>query len=70
MAYRDLCRPCAEKLRANGKIVMYVSGGRDHKVFCDKCYRRRFGATYKITSNATREPARPKRVKSHAKANG
>ena len=64
MAYRDLCRPCAEKLRANGKTVMYVSGGRDHKVLCYECARRRFGALYKIT---VREPV-TKRVKSHAKA--
>lgn len=63
MAYRDLCRPCAEKLRAEGKSVLYVSGGRDHKVFCDKCCRRRFGALYNVTTKA---PQKPKRVKSHA----
>ena len=68
MAYRDLCRPCAEKLRANGKTVMYVSGGRDHKVLCSECARRRFGALYRITSRAPLEPT-TKRVKSHAKAN-
>ena len=62
MAYRDLCRPCAEKLRAEGKKVAYVSGGRDHKVFCDQCCRRRFGSLYNVT---VKEPA-TKRVKSHA----
>lgn len=63
MAYRDLCRPCAEELRGKGKTVIFVSGGRDHKVHCSECGRRRFGATYKITAKE-----RQKRVKSHVKA--
>lgn len=50
MAYIDLCKPCAEALRAEGKSVIFVSGGRDHKVFCDHCGRRRFGALYNVDS--------------------
>lgn len=66
MSYLDLCRPCAEKLRGEGKTVMFVSGGRDNKVFCDKCYRRRYGATYKVMSSVLKSPQKPKRVKTHA----
>lgn len=61
MAYLDLCRPCAEALRSEGKHVAFVSGGRDHKVFCDHCGRRRFGSTYQVTAKE-----KPKRVKHHA----
>lgn len=64
MAYRDLCKPCAEALRADGRSVIFVSGGRDHKVFCYRCARRRFGATYKISGRG--EPPVTKKVKAHA----
>lgn len=64
MAYRDLCKPCAEALRAEGRSVIFVSGGRDHKVFCDRCARRRFGSTYKISGRG--EPTVTKKVKAHA----
>ena len=68
MAYLDLCRPCAEAVRAEGKMVMFVSGGRDHKVFCDKCCRRRFGAMYNVVDKPTVSPKK-KRVKSHVANN-
>ena len=65
MMYCDLCRPCAEALREDGKTVLFVAGGRDHKVFCTKCCRRRYGATYRVTTDV-RKQRKPKRVKSHA----
>lgn len=64
MAYRDLCRPCAEALKAEGKSVVFESGGRDHKVICFRCQRRRYGAMYKVSLPGGK-PKHPKKVKSH-----
>lgn len=64
MVVCDLCKPCAETLKAEGKIVTFVSGGRDRKVFCSKCGRRRFGATYQVSG--LKKPKPPKKVKAHA----
>lgn len=48
MEYRriDLCRPCAEEMRAKGKRLRPVRHGVDNKVSCQRCQRRRYGATY------------------------
>ena len=53
---RNLCKPCAEKLRRKGKIVTFKFGGRDNKITCDACGCRRFGATYDVRGKEKRRP--------------
>lgn len=50
----DLCRPCAELL-GEAYVLTKHSGGVNNKVTCDKCGKKRFGATYLC--------GKPKRVK-------
>lgn len=42
----ELCRPCAEALRAEGKVLRPIRHGIDNKVSCARCQRRRYGITY------------------------
>lgn len=44
----DLCRPCLEELRAEGKKFRLIRGGSNHKVDCVCCKRRRYGASYEL----------------------
>lgn len=44
----DLCRPCAEALRAEGKKLRTARHGIDNKVSCAGCQRRRYGSTYEM----------------------
>lgn len=41
-----LCRPCAEELKRQGRKLLSRSLGRDTKITCEKCGRRRYGAAY------------------------
>lgn len=43
----ELCLPCAVKLKAQGQTVKQT-GGRNEKVTCGECGRRRFGTTYEV----------------------
>jgi len=45
---KELCRPCAEQLKAKGKKLKVLEKGVDKKVFCAECHRRRFGAAYDV----------------------
>lgn len=44
----DLCRPCMEYVRAEGKNPKLVYHGINKKVTCSRCGRRRYGATYTV----------------------
>lgn len=47
---RQFCLPCFLALKAAGTYnIERVSGGKNYKVMCWKCKRRRFGADYEIT---------------------
>lgn len=47
---RQFCLPCFLALKAAGTHnIERVSGGKNYKVTCWKCKRRRFGADYEIT---------------------
>lgn len=50
---RPLCKPCAEALRKHKQLI-FVSGGRDNKITCAKCGRRRFGAVYDVRRKGRR----------------
>lgn len=42
----NLCRPCAEEMQTQGVTLRLVKTRKDNKITCDKCGRRRFGATW------------------------
>lgn len=44
-----LCRPCAETLKAKKKLIRH-SLGKDAKITCESCGRRRYGAKYEVRS--------------------
>ena len=44
---KNLCKPCALGLRAEGHKVEALSG-RSAKVTCEQCGRRRFGMAYAV----------------------
>lgn len=44
----DLCRPCAEALKADGKELRAVRHGINSKITCQRCQRRRYGSTYEL----------------------
>lgn len=46
MKQMDLCKPCLEAMKGDGKKLRMVKGGSDRKICCTRCGRRRFGATY------------------------
>lgn len=46
---KNLCVPCAEKLKAAGYTVKEKARGANQKVECAGCGRRRFGAAYEVT---------------------
>ena len=48
MSQYDLCRPCLEELRAEGKKFRLIKGGSNNKVVCVRCKRRRYGASYEL----------------------
>ena len=43
----ELCVPCAMLMQEN-YALRKTEGGRDHKVTCARCGKRRFGAKYEI----------------------
>ncbi|MEA5057740.1 MAG: hypothetical protein VB047_09325 [Anaerotignum propionicum] len=46
---RQFCLPCFLELKKAGQHeISRVSGGKNHKVTCWKCKRRRFGAEYEV----------------------
>jgi hypothetical protein len=45
---KNLCKPCAEKLRQAGKQLTVQAIARDYKITCAECGRRRFGALYDV----------------------
>ena len=45
---KHLCKPCAENLRQAGKQLTVQASGRDNKITCAECGRRRFGALYDV----------------------
>lgn len=45
---KNICGKCAALLKAGGGIKLTVSRGKDQKVLCENCGRRRFGGEYRI----------------------
>lgn len=45
---RNLCVPCAAKL-SEKREVQLIEHGRDNKITCDACKRRRYGNTYNVS---------------------
>ncbi len=54
MSLKELCRPCAALLGAK-KSVTLISSGRDRKITCGLCGRRRFGATFDVKRKQKKE---------------
>lgn len=52
---KELCKPCAEKLRQAGKQLTVQAIARDYKVTCAECGRRRFGALYDVRRGRRRK---------------
>lgn len=53
---RKFCLPCFLALKNAGKHdIQRVNGGRDMKITCWKCKRRRFGAEYEITRKGEKQ---------------
>ena len=50
----DLCRPCLEELRAEGKKFRLIKGGSNNKVTCVCCKRKRYGASYELVKDKTK----------------
>lgn len=47
---RQLCYPCLIRLEEAGKHnIKHIEGGKNQKITCYKCKRRRFGAVYDVT---------------------
>lgn len=44
---RNLCVPCAAELTAK-RDVQLISRGKDEKITCDACGRRRYGNVYEV----------------------
>ncbi len=44
----NLCVPCAIKL-SEKREVQLIEHGRDNKITCDACGRRRYGNTYNVS---------------------
>ena len=42
----ELCKPCMEKMRGEGKKLTVLRAGANQKVTCARCGRRRYGALY------------------------
>ena len=51
---RDLCRPCAEARKERGERLRLIGTGRDRKINCADCGRRRYGCVYEIGEPAER----------------
>lgn len=43
---RLLCKPCAEKWKAEGTHTITPTAEKARKIDCWKCKRRKFGITY------------------------
>lgn len=50
----DLCRPCMEAKKKTHKLSR-VAGGKDNKITCAGCGRRRFGYTYEVRRKGWRD---------------
>lgn len=51
---KNLCKPCSEALKREGKSVVFQSGGRDNKITCDRCGLRKFGSVYDVRKGRRR----------------
>lgn len=49
MINMDLCRPCMEELKKDGRACALVHRGVNEKITCAVCGRRSYGATYSVT---------------------
>lgn len=49
MKQANLCGRCAALVEEHYKLTR-ISGGRDNKVTCEVCGKRRYGGTYEITT--------------------
>lgn len=46
---RQFCLPCYLELKAaDAHDIKRIGGGKNHKITCWKCRRRRYGADYEI----------------------
>ena len=54
---RDLCKPCAEARRERFERLRVIGTGKDRKITCADCCRRRYGCVYEIE-----EPAEERRT--------
>lgn len=50
----DLCRPCMEAKKKTHKLSR-VAGGKDNKITCAICGRRRYGYTYEARRKVWRD---------------
>lgn len=41
-----LCRPCYEERKKAGAKLKLVKAGKDNKIVCDGCGKKRYGAIY------------------------
>lgn len=58
---KELCKPCAMKLADLGKTVVHAYG-RNEKITCSECGRRRYGCTYEVTGKARAKKAEADRT--------
>lgn len=49
-----LCKPCAMGMAASGKKIKQVAG-RNKKITCANCGRRRYGVNYDVAGREERE---------------
>lgn len=64
---RQFCLPCFLELQKAGKHdIKRVGGGRNMKITCWRCKRRRYGAEYEISQKGSADPTHEERGTSNA----
>ena len=59
---RQFCLPCFLELQKAGKHdIKRVGGGRNKKITCWRCKRRRYGAEYEISRKGSADPDKTER---------
>lgn len=59
---RQFCLPCFLELQKAGKHdIKRVGGGRNMKITCWRCKRRRYGAEYEISRKGSADPTHEER---------
>lgn len=48
----DLCRPCAEELKHDGRECKLVRREVNEKITCAVCGCKRYGGTYEVSKGA------------------